>query len=104
MISAQGTMTRRKGLLTMKANKTTFNPLSEFDRMATNWPIGLHSSEENANLLKHPRLDHPDPERGARQDGYFDVGRGREAWRRKKPSCTTAARLQAEVRVRDPYE
>ena len=22
-----------------------------------------------------PRLDHPDPERGARQDGYFDVGR-----------------------------
>jgi hypothetical protein len=28
---------------------------------SANWPIGLHSAEENANLLKHPRLDHPEP-------------------------------------------
>ena len=39
---------------------------------------------------------------GPRQDGYFNVGRGEEAGRRKKASCTTAARLQAEVRDRDP--
>ena len=64
---------------------------------ATSSRACLRQSHDSRN----PPGDGRFPRRGARQDGYFDVGRV-GGWRRKKASCTTAARLQAEVRDRDP--